>query len=108
MAFASEFEFEDELELEQWDETGAEQESEYEFPLTRILPWYRIAKKLYGAGRLGWRGGRWIDKQTGRAFGKPLSQRLGQFLYDHLGRSRRLEDFFDRLPRRVQHWLYSL
>ena len=64
--------------------------------------------KLYRAGRLGWKAGRWIDKQTGRRFGKSISDRGADFLYQRLGRSRAAEDFFDRLPVRVKRWLNQL
>lgn len=64
--------------------------------------------KLYRAGRLGWRAGRWIDKQTGRRFGKSISQKLAEFLYSRLGRSRKAEDFFDSLPTGLKRWLNQL
>jgi hypothetical protein len=70
--------------------------------------WVPVLKKLYDAGRLGWKAGRWLDKTSGRVFGKPLSSRGAEFLYRHLGRSRRLEDFVDSLPAPVRRWLYSL
>jgi hypothetical protein len=73
-----------------------------------VPSWIPNLKKLFDAGRLGWRAGRWIDKQTGRVFGKPLSERAAKFLYQRLGRSRRLEDFVDNLPAPVKRWLYSL
>lgn len=64
--------------------------------------------KLYRAGRLGWRAGRWIDKQTGRRFGKSISERGADFIYRVLGRSRAAEDFFDKLPAPVKRWLNRL
>lgn len=67
-----------------------------------------ILFKLFRAGRLGWRAGRWIDKQTGRRFGKSISQRGAEFLYRRLGRSRAAEDFFDNLPAPVKRWLNRL
>jgi hypothetical protein len=78
--------------------------------LAALLPasWVQVLHKLYKAGRLGWRAGRWIDKQTGKRFGKSISQRGAEFLYRHLGRSRRLEDFFDSLPAPVRRWLNQL
>ena len=70
--------------------------------------WVNALFKLYRAGRLGWKAGRWIDKQTGRRFGKSISDRGADFLYQRLGRSRAAEDFFDRLPVRVKRWLNQL
>jgi hypothetical protein len=80
-----------------------------EAELSRFIPsWVDIAKKLYDAGRLGWRAGRWLDKQSGKIFGKKISKKGAEFLYKHFGRSRRLEDFVDSLPWPILNWLYSL
>jgi|SoiMethySBSTD1v2_1073268.scaffolds.fasta_scaffold3032146_1 hypothetical protein len=83
---------------------------EQEEELAALLPasWVTVLHKLHKAGRLGWRAGRWIDKETGRRFGKPLSQRAAEFLYKHLGRSRKVEDFYDSLPAPVKRWLNRL
>ncbi len=84
-------------------------ESLDETELSRFIPsWVNIAKKLYDAGRLGWRAGRWLDKQSGRIFGRKISQKGAEFLYRHFGRSRRLEEFVDSLPGPIRKWLYSL
>jgi hypothetical protein len=84
--------------------------SEQEVPprTVPLPPWVSTLKKLYDAGRLGWKAGRWIDKWTGRVFGKPVSERGADLLYKRLGRSRRAEDFVDSLPRPIRRWLYSL
>jgi hypothetical protein len=82
--------------------------SEQEAPTPQIPPWINSLYRLYKAGRLGWKAGRWFDKWTGRVFGKPISDRGANFLYKRLGRSRRAEDFVDRLPRPIKRWLYSL
>jgi hypothetical protein len=71
-------------------------------------PWINQLLQLYRAGRLGWKLGRWIDKQSGRTFGKPISIIGAEFMYRRLGRSRRAEDFVDRLPKSLRRWLYSL
>ena len=83
---------------------------EQEEELAALLPasWVTVLHKLHKAGRLGWRAGRWIDKETGRRFGKPLSQRAAEFLHKHLGRSRKVEDFYDSLPAPVKRWLNRL
>jgi hypothetical protein len=68
-------------------------------------PWLNSLHQVYKAGRLGWKAGRFIDKASGKVLGKPISSIGADFLYQRLGRSRRLEDFFDRLPPRVKRWL---
>ncbi len=85
---------------------GMEHEDELAAPAAP--GWLNIVFQLYRAGRLGWRAGRWIDKQTGRRFGKTISQRGAEFLYRRLGRSRAAEDFFDNLPAPVKRWLNRL
>lgn len=82
-----------------------EYEDEDEGELSRAIP---VLKKLYDAGRLGWRAGRWIDKKSGRVFGKSISQRGAELLYYIFGRSKRAEDFVDNLPPPIRKWLYSL
>jgi hypothetical protein len=70
--------------------------------------WLNPLYRLFKAGRLGWKAGRWIDKKTGQVLGKPISEWGGDFLYRKLGRSRRLEDFYDSLPGPLKRWLNSL
>jgi hypothetical protein len=115
MRYGSELELEDELELESdFESFGAgefkfEGEEEYEIGrLIGALKWWDIAKKLYNAGRLGWRAGRWIDKHSKWIFGEPISKELANLMYKNFGRSHRLEDIFDSLPAPVKKWLWSL
>ena len=111
MRYGSEMELEDELELEMEFEGLGEFEGEEEFEVARIvraLKFWEIAKKLHSAGRLGWRAGRWIDKQSKWIFGEPISKEIAEHLYKHFGRSERLEHFFDSLPSPVKKWLWSL
>lgn len=64
--------------------------------------------KLYKAGRLGWKVGRWLDKYSGKMLGKPISSQAADGIYKVFGRSRTLEDAYDKMPRRLRRWLDKL
>ena len=57
-----------------------ELDQEIPWPSSTSPVWVNTLFKLFRAGRLGWKAGRWIDKQTGRAFGKSISDRGADFL----------------------------
>jgi hypothetical protein len=87
---------------------GVQPESFAEESELSLPRWLNPVYRLYRAGRLGWRAGRFVDKLSGKVLGKPISKMGADFLYRRLGRSRRLEDFFDSLPPRVKRWLNQI
>jgi hypothetical protein len=87
---------------------AAMNEMDSEFSLGSIPSWLNPVYRLYGAGRLGWRAGRWLDKQSGKVLGKPISEWGAEYLLRKFGRSRRLEEFYDSLPAPLKRWLRGL
>ena len=92
-------------------EYNYEQEGEAPQVARRVIkrvPPTRVLYLLYRAGRLGWKGGRLLDKLTGMVFGKTISKAGADLLFKAFGRSKRLEDAFDSLPEPLRRKLNQL